>query len=702
MVDDIGWVDLGVQPEATGFGRSLSQQVDPQMDSASKSAGSRFSAGFKKAATAGMTGLVAAGALGGKALLEGFERERLGDKLAASLGLGDRKNEQLARVAGKLYGDAYGEGMEEVNNAVGTVVTSLRGMRQASSRELEAMTAKALNFAGAFDTDIVKAVEVAGVVVESGLAKNADRAFDLLTRSSQQVPAQLREDLLDASEEYSQFFNTLGFSGKDAFSILVRGSKDGMYGIDKAGDAIKEFTIRSTDMSKTSTDAYKLIGLDAEEMATKILKGGDDAQSATQQIIDGLLGIESPSTRANAAIALFGTPVEDLNVRKIPDFLRSLRGTSDELDRVKGSADRMGDTLNDNASSKITSFKRTLENDLVDFVGNRVVPVLEDDVIPAVKRFSRWFREDGGPAVRDFKDDIQPAIDGAQALAGFLGDLPSEAKIAGLATLLGGVGVAKIRGGGGGALGTAGSALGLTKPVPVLVTNPGFAGAGGLGDERMSKSGTSFGLAAGAAMSASFIPTVDTILKDNDLSKILDGKALGDKLGMPDWFAGDDPKRPSEEEQIAKWKRTFVGMPSDLGGGPMSSDLEGLAEEFKDTGEQAWGAAKMVDGFSGSTRGGRRDTDRLSGALERLAEKKVRPTIDTSDIERALALLGQVASFGMNPLAGAVAAGGLPDPASRAGVNNTFTGPIYATDTKDITRQADKRRRAANLGGRPS
>ncbi|MFI5995865.1 hypothetical protein ACIBAC_28945 [Streptomyces sp. NPDC051362] len=294
----------------------------------------------------------------GAAFASGLDMQATQSKLQAQLGLTATESSRIGKVAGGLYADAYGGSLEEVDTAVGSVISSIHGMRDASSKDLETATASALNFASTFDIEVDRAVQSVGTLMNSGLAKSSTQAFDLITAASQRVPASLREDVLDASDEYSQFFNTLGYSGEEAFSLLVDASKKGTIGIDKAGDAIKEFTIRSTDMSASSQTAYKSIGLDAHEMSNAILKGGDSAHGATQKIINGLLGIKDPSKQANTAIALFGTPIEDLNVKDIPAFLKSLSGASGSMDGFGGAAKRSGDALNDNAKTALTSFQR--------------------------------------------------------------------------------------------------------------------------------------------------------------------------------------------------------------------------------------------------------------------------------------------------------------------------------------------------------
>lgn len=317
------------------------------------------------------------------------------DKLSAQLGLSAKESGRVGKVAGDLYRNAYGDSIEGVNEAVGAVMSSIKGMSNASAKDLEGVTAKALDFATAFEIDVTRASQVAGQMITTGLAKDAAEAFDLITAASQKVPAALREDLLDAGDEYGQFFAGLGYDGQQAMAMLVDASEKGMYGIDKTGDAVKEFTIRSTDMSKASGEAYKTIGLDMGDMANAILAGGDKAQGATQKIIDGILGIKDPARQAEAAIALFGTPIEDLNAQEIPKFLTSMKGMSGSMDDSAGAADRMGDTLNDNFKTKMTEWKRSAEGFIQDGI-MAMVPALEKGAEKA-KDFGRWVGENEKP-----------------------------------------------------------------------------------------------------------------------------------------------------------------------------------------------------------------------------------------------------------------------------------------------------------------
>jgi phage-related minor tail protein len=365
----------------------------------------------KFAITAGAT----AGAALAKGLADTLDIGAANDKLAAQLGLTEQQSEAYGRAAGKLYADAYGDSLDDVNAAVAAVSSTFGDNMGPAEDALETLSAKALDFAAVFDIDVNRAVNSAGILLRSGLARDANHAFDLIVTASQKVPAHLREDVLDAADEYSQFFAALGISGEQAFGMLVAASQDGVYEIDKTGDALKELTIRATDMSTASVAAYEAAGLNAEEMAAKFVAGGDTARGALDELVRGLLAIEDPVARSNAAIGLFGTPLEDLSVSEIPQFLQSLADMGDGLGDVGGAAERMGETLNSNAKTEIEAFKRQALQKLSDFVADKVIPTVRD--------FAKFVKSDVVPAVRSVTGFVKNNETAFKTLAVALGAL---------------------------------------------------------------------------------------------------------------------------------------------------------------------------------------------------------------------------------------------------------------------------------------
>jgi hypothetical protein len=364
----------GVDKEFAGAGResgkTFSDNFSSTADAGAKDAAGGFSKGLSGALKGGLAAVAVAAAA---ALTAGFigamEKEKQVDRITSALALTDAQSQRAGEVAGSLYAGAWGDSMEEVTRAVESVISSIDGMASASTSELEGVTASILDIASAFDIDVGEAARNAGILLKTGLASDATEAADLITRSLQSVPAALRGEIVDATQEYSQFFAAVGLDGPEAMKLLTDAAEDGQFGIDKMGDAIKEFTIRATDMSDASVDAFDAIGLDAQDMANKLLAGGDTARDAFDTIIDGLQGIQDPADRANTAIALFGTPLEDIGVRDIPQFLAGLQDLDGGLRGVEGAAASMGDTLNDNVATRLEALKRGAETLLTEGIG---------------------------------------------------------------------------------------------------------------------------------------------------------------------------------------------------------------------------------------------------------------------------------------------------------------------------------------------
>lgn len=344
----------------------------------------QWSAGLAVAAGAAAAGFTAAMADG---IGQNIELGNATSTISAQLGLTEAESARIGEVAGGLYADAYGDSIEGVADVVGDVVSSIDGMRDASADALEDMTKNALNFSTAFEIDTGRATQVVGQMLTTGLAKDADEAFDLLSKTMQSVPKNVREDVLDAVDEYGPFFSQLGLDGAAAFGLLAKGAEDGMYGIDKTGDALKEFTIRATDGSKATREAFAdagVFGKDGEVwlgLEAGLLKGGDDAKAAFDKIVGGLLEIKDPAAQSTAALALFGTPLEDLSTAEIPDFLKSLQNGTEGIGDFTGATEEMGDKLNSGPAKDWERITR---------LWDQATATVADKLLPVVSTLTEW------------------------------------------------------------------------------------------------------------------------------------------------------------------------------------------------------------------------------------------------------------------------------------------------------------------------
>lgn len=358
--------------------RAAMGQIESDATSTGNQAGENMADGVGKKMKAAAVGIgLVAGALIGKGLIEAVGQAKIAGKLEASLGLSPKDAKKYGDVAGSLYANAYGESVEQVSGVVESAISNFPELRKQGAKAIEEVSATALDFEGSFGIEAGRVMQVLGVSVKNGLVKNTEEGFDLLYASMQRVPVESRESVTDALEEYAPFFADIGIQGEQAFALLTDAASKSGFGIDKVGDALKEFTIRVGNISDTAAqDAMKGLGLDAEAMTGAIVAGGPEAAGAFDTIVDSLLGIKDPAKQAEAAIALFGTPVEDLGLSDIPAFLDSLDTGAGSLGDFEGAAERAGKALNDNASTNLTAFIRGGKQRLVDFLGKAVVPTI--------------------------------------------------------------------------------------------------------------------------------------------------------------------------------------------------------------------------------------------------------------------------------------------------------------------------------------
>lgn len=315
---------------------------------------------------AAATGIAAgvAGALG-VGVAQSLDMSAANAKLAAQLGIGPAEAANLAKVSADVYANAWGDSTETVNNAIRGVYQNIGDVSQAKGG-LEGITTKALALSETFDQEVGPTTAAVGQMLKTGLAKNADEAFDILTRGFQSG-ANKADDLLDTVNEYGTQWRKFGLDGQTAMGLLSQGLKAGARDADVVADSIKEFSIRAIDGSKTTAAGFQAIGLDAGKMAAKIAKGGDSATSALDLTLDRLRGIKDPVKRSAAAVQLFGTQAEDLG-----DALYSLDPSTavSALGKVGGAADKMTKTLGESPAKTLERFKRTATTKLAEVSGS--------------------------------------------------------------------------------------------------------------------------------------------------------------------------------------------------------------------------------------------------------------------------------------------------------------------------------------------
>lgn len=359
----------------------------------------------------------AAGAVVGAIFMKGFaeamEQQEGVALLSAQVGAFGDDSKRLGKVAGALYAHGYGESFEDVTTSLKGALQDIGGLGNLSNSELEKIGANALNVSKILGEDVGATTRAVGQMMKTGMAKNAEEAFDIIVRGAQ-TGGNKAEDLLDTFNEYSTQFRKLGLDGKTAMGLISQGLQGGARDADVVADAFKEFSIRAIDGSKTTIEAYEAMGLNGEKMGAQIAKGGVGASEGLQTVLDSLRAMEDPVERNAAAVGIFGTQAEDLG-----DALFKLdpAGAVKTLGDVGGAAQKAGEMLHSTFTARWEQLKRTMQQTLVDFITDRVMPVING--------FIQW--------MKDHPNIVGPVIDALKTLAIVFGSL---AVIGGIAAVI--------------------------------------------------------------------------------------------------------------------------------------------------------------------------------------------------------------------------------------------------------------------------
>ncbi|MYR45092.1 phage tail tape measure protein [Streptomyces sp. SID5910] len=353
------------------LGDGLTQSGSAGADEAGETIGQRLT-GRLKLAAAGAG--VAAGAILMAGFQEALDQSQITARLGAQLGTTPAVAQQYGKVAGALFKDAIVADFQTGADTVRAIAAEGLLPPGATNSQIKSISANAADLASTFDVDVAMAAQAAGIAVKTGLAKNSTEAFDLITKGMSGLgPA--GEDLLETINEYGVQFAKSGLSGRTAFGLMRQAIQAGWKDTDKVADAFKELELRVTGGGKAQVDALKSVGLNADQMISDLSAGGTRGEEAMAQIHDAIVELGPGSDVAKKAIQdLFGGPGEDLGAAF---FKLNLHEAQQAMGDAEGAADKLGTGLRDNAGAKVTAFKNTLQQNLVEFLGTEVIPRLE-------------------------------------------------------------------------------------------------------------------------------------------------------------------------------------------------------------------------------------------------------------------------------------------------------------------------------------
>lgn len=380
LVDAVRAATLEAEAVAHRGGQQAGQALgDGLTDGAAaggEEAAGQAESGLSKLKAAALGIGAAAGAYLMDSLVQAMDQQQITAVMGAQLGATGPEAARYGKVAGTLFKDAVVASFEEGADTIKAIASAGLFPPNATDRQMLSIATHAADVAKLLEVDVSQAAGAAATMIRNRLAKNATEAFDLIVAGSRGLGT-ASEDLLETFTEYGPVFKAAGISGQTALG-LIRQAIQGGWGkdTDKIADAFKEFGLRATSGTQGVKDAFKSLGLNAKQTGDDIAAGGKRGEGAMDKVLDKLRSLGPNSQQAKQIVStLFGGPGEDLGAAL---FSLDVDKASKAMDGAKGSADKLGDGMRDNAATKVTQFKNTLQQNVVDFLGTNVVPAMQN------------------------------------------------------------------------------------------------------------------------------------------------------------------------------------------------------------------------------------------------------------------------------------------------------------------------------------
>ena len=314
--------------------------------------------------------------------------------IAAGTGLVGEELEGMSDVLKDVYGSNFGESMEDAAAGI-TAVYQATGL---TDEALAETTKGAYALADTFGYDVAESARAAKAMM-TNFGVSGEEAMGLIAAGAQNG-LDYSGELIDSINEYSVQFSKLGFSADDMFNIFQQGADSGAWNLDKVGDAVKEFSIRSIDGSKTTTEAFQALGLDADEMMATFAAGGDDASIAFQGVLTALMDMDDQVQRDALGVSLFGTQWEDLGT----EAMAALADINSEAYNTEDALGKINSVKYDNMTDAFEGIKRQAEVSLLPLAST--IANAFADMAPIIGDLF----EELGPVIEQTTQDMMPFI----------------------------------------------------------------------------------------------------------------------------------------------------------------------------------------------------------------------------------------------------------------------------------------------------
>lgn len=385
--------------EAGDFGRAVNG-VQNQVENMAN----RVRSGFKVVGTAAVA--LGTGAVAGLAASVASSVVQMDDAFnklkAQTASSGDELNEYKA-IANDVFVNGFAENLDQAATGVGKLSNMFKDLE---FTELADVTSGSFAIAKAFDQEATEVGRTVKSLMSNFDELSATDATDLITVGLQRT-GDHAGDLLDTFNEYSVQFKALGYDAEGFTATLIAGAESGAFNFDKLADSAKESFLKLGEGPKDTREALVKMGLDADQVISGINAGGSEAQKSFMAVSAAIGTIEDPVERNKAAIASFGTPIEDLGL----EFANFFGSVDQSLGDFKGSTEQVANDLNSGPIARIKKSWRDMVTQLAsgssEGAGSELlngIAEMAEDAVPKVlgladtaMGFANKIRDNWGP-----------------------------------------------------------------------------------------------------------------------------------------------------------------------------------------------------------------------------------------------------------------------------------------------------------------
>lgn len=300
--------------------------------------------------------------------------------------------------------DLYNKNLGEDWNDLAQAVSATKSVTNLAGKELRIATENAIIYHDTFGEEIPESIKVADTMMKNFGITNT-QSFNLLAQGAQKGLNKSGE-LLDSANEYSPQFAALGFNAGQMFDVFNAGLENGAFNLDKVGDAVKEFNIRSKDGSKASADAYKALGMNAAKMTDIFAAGGPKAKKAFDTVVQAISNVKDPAEKTAISVGLFGTQAEDLE----STVIAAMGGVRKQFDMTRQTMESIGEIKYESIGQFWKGTGRQIETGIV-------VPISEK-VLPVLNLMSKKFAEDMPAITATIETNMDKAASVISAMPG--------------------------------------------------------------------------------------------------------------------------------------------------------------------------------------------------------------------------------------------------------------------------------------------